>query len=71
MEPWLLLGWKDIRKALGGVSDITARKCVKRFNLPIKYLDTRPSITRTAFDEWWEKLPESAKRQIRPKMQSK
>lgn len=64
MTQLLLIGWKDIRGALGNVSERTARDWVSRFRMPIKYMGRRPTITRTKFDEWWENLPESVKNEL-------
>jgi len=64
MTQLLLIGWKDLCRALGNVSERTAKDWVSRFKMPIKYMGRRPTITIEVFNEWWRNLPESVKNEL-------
>jgi hypothetical protein len=60
MDQLLLVGWKDIRRAMGDFTEQRARRWAKKFQMPLKYLNRQPTITAGAFTEWWENLPPDA-----------
>ena len=51
-EPVILLGWKEIARALG-LTAKTAKRWAKHYGLPVAYIGRRPSTTRKAIEKWW------------------
>ena len=52
----IICGWKDIAMACGIKTRKTIKKKAKKYNMPIAYMDKRPTITRKALEIWWEGL---------------
>jgi hypothetical protein len=50
-----LVGWKAIGKAWGfeGESIDTTRRRARRYEMPLLYIDTRPTIEREILEKWW------------------
>lgn len=57
----LLIGWKDITKALGLRTERMAKQWVKRFDIPIKYMGRRPTILAEALNEWFDNVGSNVK----------
>ena len=53
----ILSGWKDICKACGIKSKITMKRKAKKYRLPIKRTDGKPSITKGELLKWHNNLP--------------
>jgi hypothetical protein len=58
----ILCGWKDIAKACGVKTRKTIKKKARRYEMPIVYMDGRPTITRKALERWWDSLLEKKTR---------
>lgn len=48
----ILRTWKDICRALGGMSADTARKLVEKEGLPVELIGGRPMSTSEALERW-------------------
>ena len=48
----ILRTWKDICRALGGMSDDTARKLMDEEGLPVEIIGGRPMSTSEALEKW-------------------
>ncbi len=48
----ILRGWKDICKAVGGMSTCTARKLMREEGLPVSLIAGSPMTTTEALEEW-------------------
>jgi len=52
----LLVGWKQIAEACGGLHWRTVKKKARKYHMPLVYLDGRPTVTREALRLWWIEL---------------
>ncbi len=52
----IICGWKNIATACGVKTRKTIKNRAKKYNMPIAYMDKRPTITRKALESWWEEL---------------
>lgn len=59
-------GWDDICELIRAQSKRTARRRIKKFGIPVKYLGKHPTITLEAFNEWWAKVPDSERDAFSP-----
>ena len=49
----LLRGWKEIRDSWGlSCSTQTIRRLARKYNLPVVYMNCRPTITDTMISMW-------------------
>ncbi len=64
MGQLLLIGWKALMEALDQRCEATTRSWVKKFDIPVKYCGSRPTITVKAFNRWWDELPEESQIEI-------
>lgn len=55
-------GWKEIGKRWGlkGVNFQTVRRLARALNMPIIYIENRPTIEDQSFDIWWAKTLQKA-----------
>ena len=60
VEGIILCGWRDIASACGVKILKTIRKRAKKYNMPICYMDRRPTVTRKAIERWWEELEKNS-----------
>ena len=64
----IYIGWKEIGRAVGGLTEATIKKIAGRYAMPLVSINGRPSITRLELECWWcrlllmERLPLSIKR---------
>jgi hypothetical protein len=50
----ILRGWKDICKAVGGISPKTARHLMRTEGFPVDYIAGAPQTTDTLLEAWVE-----------------
>ncbi len=50
----ILCGWKEIAKACGVKTCKTIKKKAKKYEMPIVYMDGRPTTTQKALEKWWD-----------------
>ena len=56
----LYIGWKQIAYACGKITVPTVKRKAKKHNMPIVYIDSKPTITKTALEQWWLALYKQA-----------
>jgi len=54
----LLVGYKEIGKALTNVSKSTLKRWRRRHGLPIKFIGTTPTAEEEAIKKWWDNFLE-------------
>ena len=54
----ILIGWKNICKYFGVKDRRTMLRKVKKFSIPVLYLDKRPTICTEVIAKWWAKCYE-------------
>lgn len=54
----LLVGYKEIGKALNNASKSTVKRWRKKHGFPIKFVGTTPTAEEAAIKKWWDEFLE-------------
>jgi len=54
----LLVGYKEIGRALNNMTKQTLKRWRKKHGLPIKFVGTTPTVEEDALKKWWNEFSE-------------